>query len=81
MVSYESIHDWGLAGCSQQAEAAPATTGRQWIMDEVFIRIRGKQHYLGRAVDQDGAAKLGNQATDFAASPAQDHTTLQDALQ
>jgi putative transposase len=23
-------------------------------MDEVFIRIRGKQHYLWRAVDQDG---------------------------
>ena len=23
-------------------------------MDEVFIRIRGKQHYLRRAVDQDG---------------------------
>jgi transposase-like protein len=23
-------------------------------MDEVFIRIRGKQHYLWRAVNQDG---------------------------
>ena len=23
-------------------------------MDEAFIRIRGKQHYLWRAVDQDG---------------------------
>ena len=23
-------------------------------MDEVFIRIRGVQHYLWRAVDQDG---------------------------
>ena len=23
-------------------------------MDEVFIRVRGKQHYLWRAVDQDG---------------------------
>jgi transposase-like protein len=23
-------------------------------MDEVFIRIRGKRHYLWRAVDQDG---------------------------
>ena len=23
-------------------------------MDEVFIRIRGKQHYLWRAVDLDG---------------------------
>src|SRR5271156_7208323 len=25
-------------------------------MDEVFIRIRGVQHYLWRAVDQDGVA-------------------------
>jgi putative transposase len=24
-------------------------------MDEVFIRIRGKQHYFWRAVDQDGS--------------------------
>jgi hypothetical protein len=24
-------------------------------MDEIFIRIQGVQHYLWRAVDQDGA--------------------------
>jgi hypothetical protein len=23
-------------------------------LDEVFVKIRGKQHYLWRAVDQDG---------------------------
>jgi putative transposase len=28
--------------------------GDKWFMDEVFIRIRGKLHYLWRAVDQDG---------------------------
>ena len=28
--------------------------GDKWYMDEVFIRIRGEQHYLWRAVDQDG---------------------------
>src|SRR5215472_9520691 len=28
--------------------------GDKWYMDEVFIRIRGKQHYLWRAVDQAG---------------------------
>ena len=28
--------------------------GDKWHMDEVFIRIGGKQHYLWRAVDQDG---------------------------
>jgi len=28
--------------------------GDKWHMDEVFIRIQGEQHYLWRAVDQDG---------------------------
>jgi transposase-like protein len=28
--------------------------GDKWFLDEVFIRIRGEQHYLWRAVDQDG---------------------------
>jgi Transposase and inactivated derivatives len=28
--------------------------GDTWFLDEVFIRIRGKQHYLWRAVDQNG---------------------------
>jgi putative transposase len=28
--------------------------GDKWYMDEVFIRIGGVQHYLWRAVDQDG---------------------------
>src|SRR5260221_288783 len=28
--------------------------GDKWHMDEVFIRIQGMQHYLWRAVDQDG---------------------------
>ena len=28
--------------------------GDKWHLDEVFIRIQGVQHYLWRAVDQDG---------------------------
>jgi putative transposase len=28
--------------------------GDKWHMDEVSIRIQGMQHYLWRAVDQDG---------------------------
>jgi putative transposase len=28
--------------------------GDQWHLDEVFIKINGKTHYLWRAVDQDG---------------------------
>ena len=32
----------------------PAPPGDKWYLDEVFIRIQGVQHYLWRAVDQEG---------------------------
>jgi len=56
-VSYESIREWGLrfgrifANTLKRRRPQP---GDKWYTDEVFIRIRGKQHYLWRAVDQDG---------------------------
>jgi hypothetical protein len=57
VVSYESIREWGLrfgrhfANMLKRRRPQP---GDKWYMDEVFIRIRGKQHYLWHAVDQDG---------------------------
>jgi putative transposase len=57
VVSYESIREWGLrfgrmfANMLKRRRPRP---GDKWYMDEVFIRIRGKQHYLWRDVDQDG---------------------------
>ena len=57
VVSYESIREWGLrfgqifANMLKRRRPQP---GDKWYMDEVFIRIRGKQHYLWRAVDQHG---------------------------
>ncbi len=57
VVSYESIRDWSLrfgrlfANALKRRRPRP---GDKWFMDEVFLRIRGKQHYLWRAVDQDG---------------------------
>jgi putative transposase len=57
VVSYESIREWGLrfgrlfANALKRRRPRP---GDKWHMDEVFIRIRGKIHYLWRAVDQDG---------------------------
>ena len=56
-VSYESIRNWGLrfgrlfANALKRRRPRP---GDKWCLDEVFLRIRGKQHYLWRAVDQDG---------------------------
>ncbi|GHO58297.1 hypothetical protein KSB_67720 [Ktedonobacter robiniae] len=29
-------------------------TGDKWYLDEVFLKINGKPHYLWRAVDQEG---------------------------
>jgi putative transposase len=57
IVSYESIRDWGLRFgplFANKLKRRRPRPGYKWFLDEVFIRIRGKQHYLWRAVDQDG---------------------------
>ena len=57
VVSYESIREWGLRFgrlFANTLKRRRPTPGDKWHLDEVFIRIRGKQHYLWRAIDQDG---------------------------
>jgi hypothetical protein len=57
VVSYESIREWGLRFgriFAKMLKRRRPQPGDRWYMDQVFIRIRGKQHYLWRAVDQDG---------------------------
>ena len=57
VVSYESIRAWGLrfgrafANALKRRRPRP---GDKWHLDEVFLRIGGKLHYLWRAVDQHG---------------------------
>jgi putative transposase len=57
LVTYESIHQWCrkfgqiFANELRRRRARP---GDKWHLDEVFIKIKGKTHYLWRAVDQDG---------------------------
>ena len=57
VVSYESIREWGLrfgrlfANTLKRRRPKP---GGKWHLVEVFLRIRGKLHYLWRAVDQHG---------------------------
>jgi len=56
-VSHETIRQW--TGKFGQAYAnglrrRRAQPGDKWHLDEVFIKINGKTHYLWRAVDQDG---------------------------
>ena len=56
-VSYESIRLWCNKFGSKYASRLKIRHqgyGDIFLIDEVFVKIGGKQHYLWRAVDQDG---------------------------
>ena len=56
-VSYEVIRLWCNKFGSKYANRLRRKRqgyGDSFFIDEVFVRIQGKQHYLWRAVDQDG---------------------------
>jgi putative transposase len=56
-VTSEAIRKWcrkfGQEYANQLRRRRPRP-GDKWYMDEVFLTIKGEQHYLWRAVDQDG---------------------------
>ena len=57
VVSYESIRLWCNKFGPQYARRLKRRHqgyGDTFFIDEVFVKIDGKQHYLWRAVDQDG---------------------------
>ena len=57
IVSYESIRLWCNKFGPQYARRLKRRHqgfGDTFFIDEVFIKIRGKQQYLWRATDQDG---------------------------
>ena len=57
IVSYESIRRWCLKfgpRYQRSLKRREDQRGDDWFVDEVFVSIGGKQHYLWRAVDQDG---------------------------
>ena len=57
VVSYESIRLWCNKFGPQYAQRLKQRHrgfGDTFFIDEVFVKIRGKQQYLWRAVDQDG---------------------------
>ena len=57
MCDLETVRQWakkfGQAFSDQIRQRAPAR-GDKWHMDEVVVSIGGEQHWLWRAVDQDG---------------------------
>jgi len=57
VVTYETLRQWcrkfGQTYANGLRRRRPRP-GDKWHLDEVFIKINGKTHYLWRAVDQDG---------------------------
>jgi putative transposase len=56
-VTYESIRKWCRKFGQQyatQLRCRRPRSGDTWHLDEVFLTINGKRHYLWRAVDHDG---------------------------
>src|SRR5215208_5906368 len=57
VLTYETVRQWCRKFGQQYANQVRrhrGQTGDKWHLDEVFLTINGKQHYLWRAVDQHG---------------------------
>ena len=58
-LSYETVREWcfkfGQTYANGVRRKSPRP-GDRWHLDEVFLKINGRVHYLWRAVDQDGDA-------------------------
>jgi len=56
-VTYEAIRQWTLKfgqSFANELRRRQPRRGDKWHLDEVVITMQGKQHYLWRAVDQEG---------------------------
>jgi len=56
-LSYETVREWCLKFGQTYANGLrrkSPRSGDRWHLDEVFLKINGRLHYLWRAVDQDG---------------------------
>src|ERR671913_1676819 len=56
-VSHETVRQWARKfgqGFAKQIRRRLPCAGDKWHLDEVCLMIRGKKHWLWRAVDQNG---------------------------
>jgi putative transposase len=57
VVTYETVRQWclkfGQTYANELRRRRPRC-GDKWHLDEMYLKINGKTHYLWRAVDQDG---------------------------
>jgi putative transposase len=71
IVSHETVRQWCAKFGQTYATGLRrrrARLGDTWHLDEVFIKIGGKTHYLWRAVDQDGSVQLAQWAAVWCSS-------------
>jgi putative transposase len=57
VLTHETVREWCLKFGQTYATNLRRRTprpGERWHLDEVFLKINGRIHYLWRAVDQDG---------------------------
>jgi putative transposase len=57
VLTYETVRQWCRKfgqHAAKQLRRRRAQTAYKWHLDEVFLKINGKLHYLWRAVDQEG---------------------------
>jgi len=57
ILTYETVREWCLKfgqGYANDLRSKSPRPGDRWHLDEVFLKINGRHHYLWRAVDQDG---------------------------
>ena len=57
VVTHETVRQWCRKFGSDYARKLRRRRGRlgdTWHLDELFVNIQGRRHYLWRAVDQDG---------------------------
>jgi len=56
-LTYETVREWCLKFGQTYANGLrhrSSRPGDRWHLDEVYLKINGRLHYLWRAVDQDG---------------------------
>jgi putative transposase len=56
-LSYETVREWCLKfgrTYAKRLRRRSPRSGDRWHLDEVFLKINGRLHYLWRAVDQSG---------------------------
>ena len=67
-VSYETVREWCLKFGQTYANGLRRKSpqpGDRWHLDEVFLKINGRLHYLWRAVDQMRRFKSAGHAQRF----------------